>query len=73
MADVINPSTPSVSPEMLETILGVGRACRTIGRYDLSADAFRACMALCPGSAEAAMSYQSSCRWNSVDASLPDL
>lgn len=72
MAEMINPNPISVSSEMLESFLAVGQACRTIGRYDLAADAFRACMAVCPESAEAAMAYQSACRWNGIDASRHD-
>lgn len=73
MAEMVNPGTVPPSSEMMDSFLAVGRACRAIGRYDLAADAFRACMSVCPDSAEAAMSYQSSCRWNGIDASRPNL
>lgn len=72
MADMVNQAPMNPSPEMLDSFLAVGRACRTIGRYDLAADVFRACMVICPDSAEANISYQSSCRWNGVDANHQD-
>lgn len=72
LTDMISAPQVSVPIEMLDSFLAIGRACRSIGRYDLASDAFRACMAICPESPEAVMSYQSSCRWNGIDTSRPD-
>lgn len=41
----------------MDMYLRVGRVCRDIGRLDLAANAFRACMALCPESTEARAAY----------------
>lgn len=70
--DMVPSVQVSVSPEMLDSFLAVGRACRAIGRYDLAADAYRACIAICPESSEARISYSSACCWNGVDVNRPD-
>eukprot|EP00177_Eucheuma_denticulatum_P007863 GFKZ01014308.1.p1 GENE.GFKZ01014308.1~~GFKZ01014308.1.p1 ORF type:complete len:1308 (-),score=154.88 GFKZ01014308.1:458-4381(-) len=47
----------AVNPEILEMCTNVGRVCRDIGRLDLAASSFRACMTLCPESNEARAGY----------------
>lgn len=41
----------------LDTYMNVGRVCRDIGRLDLAASAYRACLALCPESTDARAAY----------------
>lgn len=70
--DMVPPSQYTVPVELLDSFLAVGRACRVIGRYDLAADAFRACISICPESSEARIAYTSACCWNGMDPSRPD-
>lgn len=70
--DMVTNAQASVPVEMLEPFLSVGRTCRSIGRYDLAADAFRACVAICPESTEASVSYASASCWNGLDGSRSD-
>ncbi|CDF35957.1 UDP-GlcNAc: peptide-N-acetylglucosaminyltransferase, family GT41 [Chondrus crispus] len=46
-----------VRPDMLEQYLAVGNVCREIGRLDLAASTFRACMTISPDSMEARAAY----------------
>lgn len=57
--DILAAPQFTVLPAMLESYMAVGCSCRDLGRFDLAADAFRACVAICPESTEARQAFAS--------------
>lgn len=57
--DLVETSQFGVGTDIvdLDTYMNVGRVCRDIGRLDLAASAYRACLALCPESTDARAAY----------------
>lgn len=49
------------SASVHESYMAVGCMCRDVGRHDLAADAFKACIAICPDSSEARACLASAC------------
>lgn len=58
--DLLTGAQFAVNADTFEQFMAVGRVCRDIGRFDLAASTFRACMTICPESNEARAAYTSS-------------
>lgn len=55
--ELLPPVQFTVPVDMLDSYMAVARACRDAGRTDLAADVYRACIAICPESAEARTAF----------------
>lgn len=73
MQDIMAACQYTVPVEMMDSFIAVGCSCRDIGRMDLAADAFRACLAICPESTDARDAYLTTVYGQGVyDMSQPD-
>ncbi|KAI0567108.1 UDP-GlcNAc: peptide-N-acetylglucosaminyltransferase [Gracilaria domingensis] len=59
MQDMLAPLQFTVPVDTLESCLAVGRACQSAGYLNLASDVYRACIILCPESAEARAAFTS--------------
>lgn len=72
--DMLGPCQYNFPSDTFDSFMAVGCACRDVGRLDLAANAFRACVALCPESSEARSAFASAMYGQGVyDLSMTDV